>query len=84
MQNKLESRYSPLADGQVVTVLPCLDKKFYHRYSRCGSVGRAVASEIRDLQFKSSHSEQSYLLPTVEKTKIKKRGREWPIKEFNL
>ena len=43
----------------------------------CGSVGRAVASHTKGMQFKSSHQEDSIqnmpLLLTVEKTKIKNK-----------
>ena len=33
--------------------------------SRCGSVGRALASETRDLQFEPSHRQIKYILSTV-------------------
>ena len=49
--------------------------------SGCGSVGWAVASNSKGPQFESSHL-QTFILniycQLCEKTKIKKRGREWP------
>ena len=52
--------------------------------SDCGLVGRVVASNSRGPQFKSSNQQKKYverLLSTVpiEKTKIKKKDRDWPI-----
>ena len=51
--------------------------------SGCGAVGRAVACDTRGPGFESSHWQlllDIYLLLTVcKKTKINKRGREWPI-----
>ena len=46
-----------------------------------GSVGRTVAYDSRDPRFKSKHIIGKILSTnwTIEKTKIKKRGREWPI-----
>ena len=44
--------------------------------SGCGSVGRAVASDSRGLQFESSHRRNFFhvlIINCVEKTKIKKR-----------
>ena len=54
----------------------------------CGSVGRAVASNTRGLQFKSSHRQNLYCtlltVNCIEKTKNKeKRGREWPTLKNN-
>ena len=54
--------------------------KLFHYGSGCDSVGRAVASNSRGLQFKSRHWQKfilNILLSTV--LKIQKRGREWPI-----
>ena len=45
--------------------------------SRCGSVGRVVASDARDLRFVSSHW-QIYLLKGQTS---RNRGREWPIQK---
>ena len=53
--------------------------------SGCDSVGRAVASDDRGLQFESRHQQifisdiNLFTVNCIEKTKIKKRGREWPI-----
>ena len=45
--------------------------------SGCGSVGRAVPSDTRDLRFEFCHR-QNFIFPlcnkTIEKTKIKKMG----------
>ena len=44
--------------------------------SGCGSVGRAVASDTRDLRFETSHWQDfimNIFTVTVEKTKIKKK-----------
>ena len=51
-----------------------------------GSVGRTVAYDTRDPRFKSKHKIGKFLSTnwTIEKTKIKKRGREWPIFKKNL
>ena len=55
--------------------------------SGCGSVGRAVASYTRDIQFKFSH-QQNFIMSGMfavrcwkDKNK-EKRGWEWPIKPF--
>ena len=53
------------------------------------SVGRAVTSDTRDLQFKSSYwhtiIEHQFTVSCFEKTKIKKlTGREWPIEKNGL
>ena len=50
--------------------------------SGCDSVGRAVASDTRGLQFESSHRQILYYLYTVnciEIRKLRKRCRDWPI-----
>ena len=48
--------------------------------SGCGSVGRAVVSESRGLQFESSHRRNFIHYQLYWKVENKeKRGREWPI-----
>ena len=47
--------------------------------SGCGSVGRAVASDTRGLQFKSSHRQTLYYLNTFKRQQLRKRGQEWPF-----
>ena len=51
------------------------------RGSGYSSAGRTVASETRDIQFKSSHGRILYSIICIEKMKIKKkkRGWTWPI-----
>ena len=44
---------------------------------RFDSVGRAVTSITRDMQFESSHWWILFTIIFVDKTKEKKRGREW-------
>ena len=41
--------------------------------SGCGSVGRAIASNARDLQFESQHWQNFIYQCSIEKTKIKKQ-----------
>ena len=55
--------------------------------SGCGSVGRAVIINSKGPRFESSH-QQKILLNIIlsnylEKTKIKKKGREWPFLKKN-
>jgi len=51
--------------------------------SGCSSVGRAITSDTRGLQFESRHQQILYqtlfTVNCIEKTKIKKKGRERPI-----
>ena len=50
--------------------------------SSCGAVCRAVASNTRDLLFKSSHWQNLFAISTLLKTRKKtKVGLEWPIKK---
>ena len=62
------------------------DAKISILFGSGGSVGRAVASNTRDLRFESQHRQnfiyQLYII--IEKTKIKKRGWEWPIFKKNI
>ena len=46
----------------------------------CGSVGIAVASDTKYLQFESSHHQILFTIKCIKKTKLnkKKRDREWP------
>ena len=58
------------------------EQKIPYKAVVVGIVGRAVASDTRDPQFESRHWQNFiYQLRTqnTEKTKIKERGREWPI-----
>ena len=59
-----------------------LHLKLATRGSGGDSVGRAVTFDSRGPQFESSHRKKLYWISTVnciEKTKIMKKGREWPI-----
>ena len=47
--------------------------------SAWGSVGRAVTSDTRDLRFKSSLWQNLWTINSIEKSKTKKRGREWSV-----
>ena len=47
--------------------------------SGCGSVGRVVASDTRDPRIKSRHQQNFIYSCTIKKTKIKKKGWDWPI-----
>ena len=48
----------------------------------CGAVGRAVASNTRDPQFKFSHLQNLYVLSSVlKRRKKRKRGRLWHLLE---
>ena len=53
-------------------------KTFTDWGSGCGSVGGAVASKARDPLFESSHRHILFTMNCIKKTKVKKRGREWP------
>ena len=45
-----------------------------------GTVGRAGASNIRDLRFKSRHWQFLFIVNCIQKKNLQiKRGREWPI-----
>ena len=66
-------------------VLVPIDKESQLPGSGCGSVGRAVTFNTRGLRFESSHRQNLYwtfvclfTINCIEKTKINKRGREWP------
>ena len=59
--------------------------------SGCASVGRAVASNTRGSRFESSHWQNLFILNIlfivklcIEKTKIKKRGRDGPFDKKSL
>ena len=58
-------------------------KECHLKSSGGGSVGKAVTSDTRRPQFESQHRQSFYWIMftvnCIEKTKIRKRGREWPI-----
>ena len=50
--------------------------------SGCGSLGRVVASDTRDMWFESSHWQILFIINCIEKTKIKeKRCLEWQLRD---
>ena len=69
-----------------------LPKLYFCMGSGCGSVGRAVAFNTRGPRFDSSHRQNFiehlfvnlFIINCIEKTKINKRGREWPILKKTL
>ena len=47
--------------------------RFKDKVSGCGLVGRVVVSDTRSPQFESSHQQYTFLLFSIEKTKINKK-----------
>ena len=56
----------------------------YNLGSDCGSVGRAVSFDTRDLQFESSDRQILFTINSIKIYSKKKKGRELPINRKNI